>query len=148
MGRLVFPRPRDKAKNARSELDRLSWALKRCPIHHVLQCRTASKCSHTDLAQYFACTFKCNLLLNLFFTVCAALPWKCQLYSRLIEIMVACGSLPCVRFSRFSCLAARAGGFAELSVVWMPPPAPDSLGGVLFTSRQPFIGSKGLLWST
>lgn len=86
--------------------------------------------------------------IKVFFTVYAVRPWKCQLSCGLIEIMVACGSLPCVRFSRFSCLAGRAGGFTELSVVWMPRLAPDSLCGVLFTSRQAFIGSKGLLWSS
>lgn len=31
-----------------------------------------------------------------------------------IEIMVACGSLPCLRFLRFSCLAERPRGFAGL----------------------------------
>lgn len=60
--------------------------------------------------------------------------------------MVACGSLPCGRFLRFSCLAGRASGFAELLsgcllllqtplVVSSPPP-------------QSFIGSTGLLWSS
>ena len=33
------------------------------------------------------------------------------------------------------------------AVVWMPPPVPDSLGGVLFPPRQPFTGSTGLLRS-
>lgn len=45
-------------------------------------------------------------------------------------------------------LFGREGGWICRAVVWMPPPAPDSLGGVLFPPRQPFIGSTGLLWSS
>lgn len=45
-------------------------------------------------------------------------------------------------------LFGREGQWICRAVVWMPPPAPDSLGGVLFPSRQPFIGSTGLLWTS
>lgn len=59
-----------------------------------------------------------------------SLPWNCQLYCRVIEIMAACGSLPCVRFSRFSCLAGRASGFAEL------------LSGCLLLLQTPLVVSS------
>lgn len=44
--------------------------------------------------------------------------------------MVACGSLPCLRFSRFSCLAGRASGFVEL------------LSGCLFLLQTPLVVSS------
>lgn len=98
-------------------------------------------------------TVPLNVILRvILFALSLALPRKCQLYCRVIEIMVACGSLPFGRFLRFSCLAGRASGFAELlsgcllllqtplvvSSFPHPPPHP----------RQPFIGSTGLLWSS
>lgn len=67
----------------------------------------------------------------------------------MIEIMVACGSLPCLRFLRFSCLAGRAYGFAELlSGCLLLPQTPLVVSSSHPPPRQPFIGSTGLLWSS
>lgn len=79
---------------------------------------------------FLTVAFNAILQMILVFAVSVTLPWKCQLYCGVIEIMVACGSLPCVRFSRFSCLAGRAAGFAEL------------LSGCLLLLQTPLVVSS------